>query len=63
MSKKDVQSILDEFGAKSEEELRSVIDNEWNIAKCSCCGKNIDLLSCSYIDSDPVCRGGCYGQS
>jgi hypothetical protein len=62
MSAREIKKILSEFGAKNEEELTNILNKEWNVAKCSICGKTIDLLLCEYINGDPACKGGCYGQ-
>ena len=56
----DVARILKEYGAKSEEDLTNILENEWNLVPCAICGKQIDITHCDYDDDDPVCLGGCH---
>jgi len=56
---REIKESLNFFGAKNEDELNDIIEKTWNIARCIKCGKQIDLMKCSYIGGDPVCFGGC----
>jgi len=52
-----VKKTLKEFGVHTEEELREkLMAKNWTQIKCSCCGREIDLMSCNYLGGDPVCK-------
>lgn len=56
-----IREVLEEFEASNEEEFVEKINNTWDDIKCIRCGRDIKLSNCSFLDGDPVCRGGCFG--
>jgi hypothetical protein len=56
---KDIKQSLKFFGVEDEDELDSVIENDWNKARCTLCGRVIDLTTCRWDDGDPCCYHGC----
>lgn len=60
MTMNDVKNILLDFDVKTENELaEKLTDDDWHILKCSRCGNQISLFTCSWDNGDPVCFGGC----
>jgi len=62
LTKGEIKQILDEFGAKSEDELVEIVEKTWNLIKCKTCKHSFDLTTCSYTsDGDPICPRCHYG--
>jgi len=55
LSKGEINQILNEFGAKDENDLVDIVNNTWNIMECRQCRHKFDIMKCSYRDGDPVC--------
>jgi hypothetical protein len=56
-----IREILKEFDVENEDELTVKINSTWNLTRCIKCNREIDLLECSFLDGDPICKGGCLG--
>jgi hypothetical protein len=58
ISDRDIKNMLHDFHVNSENELNTNLNDEWNKSFCTRCGKELDLLTCSFDDGDPICFGG-----
>jgi hypothetical protein len=56
-----IREILKDFEVSNEEEFVEKINKNWDDIKCIRCGRDIKLLECSFLDGDPICKGGCLG--
>ena len=50
-----INSTLNEYNVKTEDEFYSVVDSTWHKTKCMRCGREISLLNCHFDNGDPVC--------
>ena len=56
---KQLNSMLAEFGVKTEDKLQIKLMKSWHIVRCGNCGKKISLLACSWNDFyEPIHRYG-----
>lgn len=54
----EIYSSLKFFGVDNEEDIVKKVENDWHKSNCVRCGAELDLMTCSYSDGDPICRGG-----
>jgi hypothetical protein len=53
------ESVLRDFGVKSETQLVYKMNKECQRIPCVCCGKQFDIDHLHWIDGDPYCFN-CY---
>ena len=53
----ELEELIKEFGATTEEELEEIQLNNWNICKCGIreCKNMVDICECQWIDGEPIC--------
>lgn len=53
-NEKDLNKMVKELGAKSEDDLAEKLLDDWDKVKCCVCGKEVSLMMAVSIDGDPA---------